>query len=62
MLRTAKEVKDRDYKEIFIQANEIGFPCPRKMKPVDFGVQNPSASDEFNSCLEPKQLWRLFQN
>ena len=32
MLRTAKEVKDRDYKKIFIQANEIDSPCPRKMK------------------------------
>ena len=32
MLRTAKEVKDRDYKKIFIQANEIDSPCPRKIK------------------------------
>ena len=29
MLRTAKEVKDRDYKKIFIQANETDSPCPR---------------------------------
>ena len=35
LLRTAKEVKDRDYKKIFIQANEIDSPCPRKMKRVD---------------------------
>ena len=55
MLRTAKEVKDRDYKKIFIQANEIDSPCPRKMKRVDFGVENPSTGDEL-SCLEPKQL------
>ena len=52
---TAKEVKDRDYKKIFIQANEIDSPCPRKMKRVDSGVENPSTSDEL-SCLEPKQL------
>ena len=42
MLRTAKEVKDRDYKKIFIQATEIDSPCPRKMKRVDFGAENPS--------------------
>ena len=55
MLRTAKEVKDRDYKKIFIQANEIDSPCPRKMKRVGFGVENPSTADEL-SCLKPKQL------
>ena len=55
MLRTAKEVKDRDYKKIFIQANEIDSPCPRKMKRVDFGVENSSSGDEI-SCLQPKQL------
>ena len=55
MLRTAKEVKDRDYKKIFIQANEIDSPCPRKMKRGDFGVENSSTGDEL-SCLQPKQL------
>ena len=55
MLRTSKEVKDRVYKKIFIQANEIDSPCPRKMKRVDSGVENPSTGDEL-SCLEPKQL------
>ena len=30
MLRTAKEVKDRDYKKIFIQANQIDSPCRAK--------------------------------
>ena len=55
MLRTAKEAKYRDYKKIFIQASEIDSPCPRKMKRVDFGVENPSTGDEL-SCLEPKQL------
>jgi len=39
MLRTEKEVKDCNYKKIFIQANEIDSPCPRKMKQVDFGVE-----------------------
>ena len=53
MLRTSKEVKN--YKKIFIQANEIDSPCPRKMKRVDSGVENPSTGDEL-SCLEPKQL------
>ena len=55
MLRTSKEVKDRVYKKIFIQANEIDSPCPRKIKRVDFGVENPSTGDDL-SCLEPKQL------
>ena len=50
MLRTAKEVKDHDYKKIFIQANKIDSPCSRKMKRVDFGVENPSTDDEL-SCL-----------
>ena len=53
MLRTAKEAKDLDYKKIFIQANEIDSPCPRKTKRVDFGVENPSTGDEL-SCLQPK--------
>ena len=55
MLRTAKEVKDRDYKKIFIQANQIDSLCPRKMKRVDFGMENPSTADEL-SGLQPKQL------
>ena len=53
MLRTAKEVKDRDYKKIFIQANEIDSPCPHKMKRVDSGMENLSTGDELSS-LEPK--------
>ena len=39
MLCTAKQVKDRNYKKIFIQANEIDSPCPHKMKRVDFGMK-----------------------
>ena len=53
MLRTAKEVKDHDYKKIFIQANKIDSPCSRKMKRVvvaSSGVENPSTDDEL-SCL-----------
>ena len=36
MLRNTKEMKDRDYKKIFIQATEIDSPCPRKMRRLDF--------------------------
>ena len=36
MLRTAKEVKDCDNKKIFIQANEIDSPCPRKYEASGF--------------------------
>ena len=32
MLRSAKEVKDRDYKMIFLEASEIHSPLPRKMQ------------------------------
>ena len=55
MLHTAKEVRDRDYKKIFIQASEIDSPCPHKMTRLDFEPRNPSTSDKL-SCLEPKQL------
>ena len=58
MLRTTKEVKDRDYKKIFIQANEIDFQCPRKMKRVDFDLENRQRQSTGNevSFLQPKQL------
>ena len=55
MLRTAKDVKDCDYKKIFFQATEIDSPCPHKMRRLDFEPRNPSTSDQL-SCLEPKQL------
>ena len=32
MLRSTKEVKDREYKKIFFQASEIDSPIPRKMR------------------------------
>jgi len=32
MLRSAKEVKDREYKNIFLQASEIDSPLPRKIR------------------------------
>ena len=58
-LRTAKEVKDRDYKKIIIQANEIDSPCPRKMRRLplwrpakNFVVWNP------NNCRTMHQLFR----
>ena len=40
MLRSAKEVKERDYKKIFLQASEIDSPLPSKMRQsnnVEFG-------------------------
>ena len=55
MLPMAKEVKDRDYKKTFIQANKIDSLGPRKMKRVDSGMENPSTGEELGS-LEPKQL------
>ena len=32
MLRSAKEVKDRDYGKIFLQASEVDSPLPRKLR------------------------------
>ena len=32
LLNTVKEVKDHDYKKIFIQANEVDSACPCKMR------------------------------
>ena len=44
-----------DWHSEIIQANGIDSPCPRKMKRVDFSVENPNTGDEL-SCLQPKQL------
>ena len=47
MLHTAKEVKDRDYKKIFIQATEIDSQCPRKKRwlaSISIFIQNQSDS------------------
>ena len=38
MLLTAKEVKDHDYKKIFIQASEVDSACPCKMRRGKFGL------------------------
>ena len=38
MLLTAKEVKDHDYKKIFIQANEVDSACPCEMRRGKFGL------------------------
>ena len=51
MLCMAKEVKDRDYKKISIQANEIDSPCPCKMKRVDSGTENLSTGDETQTTV-----------
>ena len=38
LLNTAKEVKDYDYKKIFIQASEVDSACPCKMRRGKFGL------------------------
>ena len=43
MLRSAKEVKERDYKKIFLQASEIDSPLPRKMRRTDLGMPSSEA-------------------
>ena len=57
MLCMVKEVEDRNYKKIFIQANEIDSLCQHKIKRVDFGMENPSTGNEL-SCHFVRQLFR----
>ena len=35
MLKGAKEVKEQDYKKIFLQASEIDSPLPSKIRQTD---------------------------
>ena len=53
MLRSTKEVKERDYKKIFLQASEIDSPLPSKMRRTDLGMQSSEADNE---SLQPKHL------
>ena len=63
MLRTAKQVGDRDYKKIYIKAHEVNSPLPQKMRRLDSGGLSTSAAFS-GSELEPKNLptalWRQF--
>ena len=53
MLRSTKEVKERDYKKIFLQASEIDSPLLSKIRRTDLGM--PS-SEVDNESLQPKHL------
>ena len=54
MLRSDKEVKERDYKKyIFLQASEIDSTLPRKMRRTDLGMPSSEADNE---SLPPKHL------
>ena len=55
MLMSVKEVKEREYRKIFLQASEIDSPIPRKLRRTDMEMPSSSASDEFES-LQPKHL------
>ena len=46
MLRSAKEVEERDYKKIFLQASEIDSPLPHKMRQTDLGMPSSEADNE----------------
>ena len=58
MLRTAKQVGDRDYKKIYIKAHEVNSPVPQKMRRLDSaGLSTVAAFGCFSGGeLEPKQL------
>ena len=53
MLRSAKDVKERDNKKIFRQASEIDSPLPSKMRRTDLGMPSSEAD---NDSLQPKHL------
>ena len=53
MLRTAKQVGDRDYKKIYIKAHEVNSPVPQKVRRLDCGGLSTAAC---GGELEPKQL------
>ncbi|XP_068686090.1 uncharacterized protein [Montipora foliosa] len=55
MLRTAKQVGDRDYKKFYIKAHEVNSPVPQKMRRLDSGGLSTSAVFSGGE-LEPKQL------
>ena len=55
MLRSAKEVKDRDYGKIFLQESEVDSPLPRKVRRMDVELLSSSSSNEFES-LQLKHL------
>lgn len=55
MLRSAQEVKDQEYRKIFLQPSEIDSPLPRKNRRTDMEMPSSSASAEFES-LRPKHL------
>ena len=55
MLRSTKEVKDRDYGKIFLQESEVDSPLPRKVRQMDVEMLSSSASNEFES-LQLKHL------
>ena len=58
MLRTAKQVGDRDHKKIYIKAHEVNSPVPQKMRRLDSaGLSTAAAFGCFSGGeLEPKQL------
>ena len=55
MLRSAKEVKDWDYRKIFLQASEVDSALPRKLSRMDMEMLSSSASHKFK-LLQLKHL------
>lgn len=55
MLRTMKQVGDRDYKKIYIKAHKMNSPVPQKMRRLHSGGLSTSAACS-GGKLEPKQL------
>ena len=55
MLRSAKEVKNRDNGKIFLHASEVDSLLPKTLRRLDVEMLSSSASNEFKS-LQPKQL------
>ena len=55
MIRTARQVADRDYKKIYIKAHEINSLAPRKMRKLDAAEASSSNSRVSLVGAWPKQ-------
>lgn len=57
ILRSARDIKDREYKKIYLLANEIDSPMLRKIRRLDLEAAcDTPAIVQTKSCLQPKHL------
>lgn len=56
MLRSSKTVKDQDYRKIYLIANEVDSPMPKKCRRTERAESEPDMEQNSGASLEPKQL------